>query len=113
MRLRLANTTARRAVPSWGGDVRRAIEESRLGRAGGSQGRIFRRQPSRPGPRGLSRPACAGAAGDAHQRVAGATLAALAAALRAGGRLFEPHLDRLMPPLFVRAADNKVRPRKL
>ncbi|KAK9843845.1 hypothetical protein WJX81_008697 [Elliptochloris bilobata] len=45
--------------------------------------------------------------GDAHLRVAGATLAALAAALAAGGRLFEPHLDRLMTPLFLRAADNK------
>lgn len=44
-------------------------------------------------------------------RVAGAALAALAAALAVGGRVFEPHLDRLMTPLFLRAADQKVRPR--
>lgn len=46
-------------------------------------------------------------AGDAHVRVATACLRCLAATLGTCGALLERHLDRLVPPLLVRAADGK------
>ncbi|BDA47128.1 probable CLIP-associating protein 2 [Coccomyxa sp. Obi] len=44
---------------------------------------------------------------DAHVRVATACLRCLGATLGACGALLERHLDRLVPPLLVRAADGK------
>lgn len=53
-------------------------------------------------------------AGDAHFKVATAALQAMAAGLGgASSRVFEPHLDRIMPLLFARVADAKEQIRQL
>jgi hypothetical protein len=49
----------------------------------------------------------AGWAGDAHVRVATACLHCTQAAFVGCGPLLERHLDRLLPPLLLRAADGK------
>lgn len=46
-------------------------------------------------------------AGDAHVRVTTACLQCMQAALAGYGPLLERHLDRLLPPLLLRAADGK------
>lgn len=46
-------------------------------------------------------------AGEAHAKVAAACLHALAAAFSTAGVQLERHLDRLVPPLLLRAVDGK------
>lgn len=53
-------------------------------------------------------------AGDAHFKVAGAALQALGAGLAGpSSRVFEPHLDRIVPALFARVCDGKEQVRVL